>query len=326
MINIAMLSKWHVHAGGMAKQIKELGANISCVWDEDAARGAKWADELGVDFEADIDVCLARSDVDAVVCYSPTTMHKDVLIKAAKSGKHIFTEKALASTVKECEEIAAEIKKADVKFVISLPQRTSPITLYVKQLIDSGKLGTISLIRIRNGHDGASSDWLPEYWYEEKDAAGGAMMDLGCHPMYTLSYLLGKPKRIGAMFTIHTGKPVDDSAISMIEFANGTAALAETSFVVHKAPSAFEVYGTDGTFIMKDGKPMLCCKSMDDVTGGYVEVTSLPEPLLSPIEMFLDAIKNDTVPPFDLDSAIALTELLENAYKAHKQNTMIDIN
>jgi predicted dehydrogenase len=325
MINIAMLSKWHVHAEGMAKDLIKLGQNITCVWDEDPERGKAWADELGVDFEPDLYKCVNRKDVDAVVCYTPTTMHKEVLIAAANAGKHIFTEKALATTVTECEEIAEAVKNAGVKFLISMPQRTDSVVLYTKQLLDSGKLGTVSLIRIRNGHNGSSGNWLPEYWYDEKDTGGGAMMDLGCHPMYTLSYLLGKPRRITSMFKSYCDKPVDDSAISVIEFANGTMGMSETSFVVHNAPSAFEVYGTDGTLLVQDGKVKLCMKSLGDVTNKFVEVTTLPEKLAPPIELFIDAIENDTETEFGLDEAIALTELLENAYKSHKENTIIDI-
>ena len=52
MIRVAMLSKWHVHAGDYANQVKASGvAAITCVWDDDAERGAAWAAELGVPFD-----------------------------------------------------------------------------------------------------------------------------------------------------------------------------------------------------------------------------------------------------------------------------------
>ena len=67
-----------------------------------------------------------------------------------------------------------------MKFTISFPQRTYPSVQYAKQVLDSGELGTVSLVRLRNAHSGASANWLPDYWYIEKDACGGSMMDLGC--------------------------------------------------------------------------------------------------------------------------------------------------
>ena len=98
MLRVAMLSKWHVHAEGYARDFLKTGkAEITAVWDEKPERGAEWAQRLGCDFESDLDKLLAREDVDAVCCCTPTTMHTDVLIRAAKAGKHIFTEKVLAT-------------------------------------------------------------------------------------------------------------------------------------------------------------------------------------------------------------------------------------
>lgn len=141
MLNVAMLSKWHVHAEGYAKQIKEYGAKITCVWDEDAERGAAWATQLGADFEPDLDKLLARADVDAVACNAPTAMHKNILVKAANAGKSIFTEKALAPTVAECDEIAAAVMANNVKFLISMPWRCRPETLFAKKAIEGRAFG-----------------------------------------------------------------------------------------------------------------------------------------------------------------------------------------
>ena len=115
MLRVAMLSKWHVHAAGYAREFLSSGkAEINAVWDEKADRGEEWAKELGCDFESDLDKLLARDDIDAVCCCAPTTMHKDVIIRAAKAGKHIFTEKTLACTVAECKEIAKEIEAVGI--------------------------------------------------------------------------------------------------------------------------------------------------------------------------------------------------------------------
>ena len=101
MLNVAMLSRWHVHADGYADTLKKTGkVNISAVWDENPARGEDWANKLGAPFIPDLDALLSRKDIDAVCCCTPTTMHRDVLVKAAEAGKHIFTEKARAEKEK----------------------------------------------------------------------------------------------------------------------------------------------------------------------------------------------------------------------------------
>ena len=87
MIKVAILGKWHVHAEGYANEVLRSGkAQVAAVWDDDKNRGAEWASRLGVDFVECLDELLAREDIDAVIVDTPTTAHRDVIIKAAKAG------------------------------------------------------------------------------------------------------------------------------------------------------------------------------------------------------------------------------------------------
>ena len=176
-----------------------------------------------------------------------------MIIKTAKAGKHVFTEKALCPTVAECEDVKKAILDAGVTFTISYPMRGTPTVQFAKKMIESGAFGKLSLVRIRNGHNGVSGNWLPAYWFEKKDAAGGAMMDLGCHPMYTLPYLCGKPKRINGIFTAPFGSKVDENAVSTIEFEGGIIGIAETSFITYATKEMIEIYGSEGTLISING-------------------------------------------------------------------------
>ncbi len=327
MLRVAMLSKWHVHAAGYARDVIATGkAEIVAVWDEDAQRGKEWADELNVDFEADIDALLARTDVDAVICCSPTTMHEEVLIKAANAGKHIFTEKALATTVDGCKKIADAIKNNSVTFTISYPQRFSKATKFIKSYIDSGKLGTVTTVRIRNAHSGVSGSWLPEYWFDEKNAGGGAMMDLGCHPMYQLAALCGKPQRISALFNSPLGSKVDENAVSIIEFENGIIGISETGFDSFASPYRIEVYGTDGTIISENNELKIKTKETAEFSNAFIEPKA-DEGDTSPLIKFINACIDGTGTPdgMDLDASIALTQLLENAYISDKTNTTVTL-
>ena len=162
-----MLSRWHVHATGYANELRSLpDVVITAVWDEDQSRGKQWAEELGVEFVSDLDTLLAREDVDAVCVNAPTNMHPEIMIAAARAGKHIFSEKVMAITTKEAESIAKAVKESGVKFCISFPHRTRPANLFAKKVVDEKLLGDITLMRVRNAHDGASSNWLPQHFYD----------------------------------------------------------------------------------------------------------------------------------------------------------------
>lgn len=312
MLNVAMLSKWHVHAAGYARELMAMDdVNVTCIWDEDAERGAAWAKELGVAFEADLDELLRRPDVDAVAVNCPTAMHPEVIIKAARAGKHIFTEKVLALTVRECDEIAKAINEAGVKFCISFPQRCWGRNKYIKHMVESGALGQVTVMRARDAHDGSLRNWLPDYWYDRDMTGGGAMMDLGAHPMYLASWMMGRPRRIQSMFNNITGRAVEDNSVCTIEFENGAIVISETSLVAPMNPKLVEVYGTKGVIICQDNDIKVRLAGQEGFS-----VPELPENDPAPIRQWVEGVLYGKEIPFDLKAARDLTELMENAYIA----------
>lgn len=315
-----MLSKWHVHAKDYAKQIEALNnVKITAVWDEDAKRGAEWAKELGADFEQELNTLLKRSDIDAVVVTTPTNLHAKVMVAAANNGKHIFTEKVMALTMKECREIAEAVKKSGVKFCISFPLRTQSHNLFAKQVAEEKLIGDITLLRVRNAHNGAIANWLPDFFYDSELCGGGAMMDLGAHPMYISRWILGKPNRISSMFNSFTGRAVEDNAVSIIEFENKAVAIVETGFVTAASPYSLEMYGTEGSLFVggPDNKVRLKSNRTDSPIPGWITPSKLPDPLPSAIVQWVNGIMEGTEIYFGLEEGIQLTELMEGAYKSH---------
>ncbi len=329
MLRVAMLSKWHVHAQGYARDFLKTGkAEITAVWDEKPDRGAEWAESLGCDFEADLDKLLARDDVDAVCCCTPTTMHTDVLLRAAKAGKHIFTEKTLACTVAECKEIAKAVEDNNVKFAISFPHKSWRAVKFAKEHIENGDFGRVTNVRIRNAHNGVSGNWLPDYWFVKEDCAGGAMMDLGCHPMYLLAYLCGKPKKITGIANSVLGTPVDENAIAVIEFENGAIGVSETSFLAYSSPYTIEVHGTEGIFLWR-GDSDIKYKTVETrkLNEGFITPDVFPKEGGYPIDRFVDACVDgtDSLEGIAMEDAIELAVLLENAYISYETGKTVEI-
>ena len=328
MMRIAMLSSWHVHAPGYAREIQARSdARITAVWDEDPDRGRKWAADLGVPFEECLDTVLGRADVDGVAVNTPTNRHTEVIVAAAKAGKHIFTEKVMALTVKECLEIKKAVDEAGVKFCISFPHRTWPVNLLAKEVIENGLLGDVTLVRVRNAHNGASAGWLPEHFYDPVACGGGAMMDLGAHPMYLARWLMGEPKRISSMFGHYTGHEVEDNAVALIEFANKGIAVAETGFVSHSSPFTLELHGTEGTFLAGGPERSVRLNSVKlnkNSVDGWIIPTRLPAALPMPMDQWIRGVLEDAPIHFGLQEGIQLTELMEGAMRSYRQGRQIE--
>jgi predicted dehydrogenase len=308
-----------VHAGGYARPHKEdERTRISAVWDEVPARGAEWAQELDAAFYADYDEFLA-SGIDAVVCDSPTTWHEKLLVKAAQAGKHVFTEKLLAPTTKEAEAIAEAVREAGVTFTISLPCKGDRTVLYVKKLIEEGKLGTVTGARFRRSHNGVN--WLPKYWFDLEQSGGGALMDLGAHPVYVLGGLFGAPKRVTALMTELFGTGSDENTIAVAEFEGGILATMETAFVTQGVPDLLEVYGTGGAVYVRGGE---VAQNIGDGMEA-VPPEALPEGKPSPLSQFIQACLDGVAEPegLGLEDALLMTRITEAAYAADQSGKTV---
>ena len=328
MLNIGILGVWHVHTDDYVRQARGSNlATIAAVWDEDPAEGLAWAKKNGVEFVPDLDALLARSDIGAVICNAPTTRHAQVLSKVAAAGKHIFTEKLLAHTEADALAIIQAVEKAGVICTVSLPLLGSAWVRYVKGLLDAGALGRVTGARMRRSHSGVSDGWLPERWFDVSRSGGGAMMDLGAHPVYVLSHLLGKPSRVTALMNNPYGTTSDENAIALVEFEGGVLATCETGFVTFGVPDILEVYGTEGAVFVRDGEVSVVNKGMQKVGVGASKPSRVPEAAKSPVVLFMEACLAGGPAPENLcpRDALDMTRIIASAYQANEKGITITL-
>lgn len=335
MIKVAMLSFWHVHAKDYAKQVEgHPDTEIVAVWDELPARGQEEAAKRGVTFYSDLAELLANHDIDAVVVDTPTNLHRDVIVAAAKAGKHIFTEKVIAPTLQEVNEILDAVNEAGVTLTVSLPRLNSPSTLAIQDIAKKELLGPITSVRTRLSHNGGISTdanpkgWLPEHFYNAEQCGGGALIDLGCHPMYLACLLLGLPDAVSATYGHVTGREVEDNAVSILQYPNGAIGIVEAGFVNAFSPFVIEVHGTDGSLLYSDhdGKVLIRTKKVADASGQWKVYENLPESNPSAFHQWVSHIQNGTKATQNIQLAVDLTKLMEasNLSVATKQQIRLD--
>ena len=329
MIKVAMLSFAHVHAEGYARQVAENpNAEIIAVWDEEEYGGKEGAARHNVPFYENLDDVLSLDDLDGVVVNAPTSMHKDVMVAAAKAGKHIFTEKALAITVDECDEIIDAVNAAGVKFMISLPSRCNPDILLAKKAIDDGILGDITFGRGRVAHSAALDKWFSgsSWWFVDPErAGGGALFDLGCHRVDVIRWLMGEPKSIIAKINNYTDNyPIDDNSVTVVEFASKALGVIDVTWIHRSGPNLLEVYGTEGSFVSGHGELHLQSRKLsEEEMKAYLE--NRPQAPPSPLAQWVDAITSDTPMTITIQDGRNLTELMQATYMSAEQDKAIEL-
>ena len=258
MIRVAVLSFWHVHGKDYARDAGDHPeTELVAIWDEVPERGRAEAAQRGVRFYDDLDELLAQPDIDGVIVTTPTRIHKAVMVAAARAGKHIFTEKVIAATLRDAEDILQAVEKAGVTFMVSMWRSDEASTSAVKQVIDQRVLGDITVIRVRDGHPFAlpaanlPRGRLPEQFYDPELSQGGALIDL-CHPVYLTRHFLGLPESVSATFGYVTGRGVEDNAVLSLRYPNGAIGVVETGYVSYATPFSIEVHGTQGSLIYSE--------------------------------------------------------------------------
>lgn len=321
-MNVALISGWHVHAGEYFNRFNNNpDSQITAVWDEIPDRGRAFAAKNGSRFYENYDELLADPTIDAVCITSPTNLHPELMIKAAQAGKHIFTEKVLAITPEDARAITKAVKDAGVIFTICFPHESEPPFLVIRDLLDSGKLGKITYAKFRKAHTGSIDNWLPAFFYDKEQCGGGAMMDLGAHPMYLLEWALGKTKAVTSTFTDMTDRGVEDNAVSVLEFEGGAIGVSETSFVSWGNPLVFEISGTDGWLLMTDSE----IRYQTRESGGWVH-PELPARALHPVDYFVDSVKSGKQGDmYTVEEALNLTLLMDAAYKSAYSGNKITV-
>jgi predicted dehydrogenase len=247
-INVAVLGFWHVHAAEYAARAQQHpDTALVAAWDDDAARGQAGADAVGASFVADLDDLLSRDDIDAVTVTTATTAHHPLMLRAARAGKHIFTEKLLAPTVDEAEEIIAAADQGGIALVVSLPRLYHGYTRAIADQLGEERLGNLTYSRIRLSHDGAIAGWLPDRFYDPQAAVGGALSDLGCHPVYLTQLFLGAlPATVSAAYASFTRRQVEDQAVVTLGYPDGAIGVVETGFL-SSDPFSIEIHGTSAS-------------------------------------------------------------------------------
>ena len=331
-LRIAMLSFAHVHANGYAKRVADHAeAKIQCIWDDDPERGKTASEKWNAPFYGDLEKVVSSPEVDAVVVNAETSKHPLVMKAALKYRKHIFTEKALTVTTKEADEIVKLVHESGIKFMISLPSRTNPETLFVRNVLDKGWLGKITMMRARVAHSAALDTWFTKekrnYWFaDEALAGGGGLFDLGCHTVDVMRWLMGEPKSLVAKIQDFSGTyPIDDNSVIVVEFKSGALGILDTSWVHRAGPNPMEIYGTNGYVGRNPSGGILLNSTQLQAEGiaGYITPTKLPDALPHPMDQWIGAILHGTPMTITVEDGRNLTQLLEGAYKAAREKREI---
>ena len=212
--------------------------------------GDKRGSPGGVRAHGSYEALLADPEVQAVYIGTPHPLHKAWAIKAAQAGKHILCEKPLTLNSADTQLIIDAAKKHRVLLMEAYMYRFHPQTLKVVELVRSGVIGELRLIRASFN---VICHFDPEHRMFKKELGGGAMLDLGCYPVSFSRHIAGAAQ--GKAFVdpvvfhgtgrIHPAVGTDDFATAVAKFPGDIVAELSCGSIFLNDHSA-QIFGTKG--------------------------------------------------------------------------------
>jgi predicted dehydrogenase len=175
-----------VHARNLRWNLPE--ARLVGIVETDAGHTADALAELGLDADAafvNLEEALAKADPDAVVITSPTFTHADLVVTAARAGKHVLCEKPLALTLDECDRIESAVDDAGVVFEMGFMRHFDPPFVEADRLLRSGKVGAPVMMRSLTRGPG-----LPPPWANDPLTSNGMLAEVNSHDFDTVRWLM----------------------------------------------------------------------------------------------------------------------------------------
>lgn len=192
------------------------------------ARAAEKAEACGITAAAygDPAKMLERDDIDIVVVASPPNLHRDHTVAAAKAGKHLVVEKAMANSLGELRDMRDAVADAGVKSVVSFVLRWNPLFEIIKKQIAQDSIGRIFYGEVDYFH--GIGPWYGQYaWNVKKEMGGSSLLSAGCHALDGLRWFMGgEVAEVTQYATAGKGKDFaayeyPPTTVTILKFADG---------------------------------------------------------------------------------------------------------
>jgi predicted dehydrogenase len=330
-LTVALVGAAHIHTPGFVTLVKgRSDVKVKSVLDHDPARAKKSGQELEAQVVANIEEIWNDPEVTAVVIFSETNRHKDLVLAAAKAGKHMFVEKPLGITAKESRLMADAIEKAHLLFTTGYFMRTDPKHLFLKNEIANGHFGKITRVRGSNCHSGSLGGWFDtDYrWMADPRIAGvGAFGDLGTHKLDILMWLLGDVDSVTAQVRSVTGRygDCDECGEGMLRFQSGIIGTLAAGWVDVEDPVQLLISGTEGHASVVDNHLYYKSKHVPDADSKD-PYTKLPQATKPPLHQFFNALAGATDQPLVRPSeAAARVGVMEAMYEGANHQKWVKV-
>ena len=253
--------RWGIVGCGAVTEVKSgpafakvADSSLVAVMRRDGAKAQDYARRHGVPrWYDDAAELIHDPGVDAVYVATPPSSHRHYALMAIAAGKPVYVEKPMALDHAECEDIVAAGEAAGVPVFVAYYRRMLPRFQRIAQLLAEGAIGTTRLVQVLLHHplearyrDPANLPWTvrPEI------SGGGIFVDIGCHTLDILDFLLGPSVDARGMVSRQMDAyPAEDSVAMAFRFVSGVLGTGLWQFGADRREDRVEIVGDRGRLV-----------------------------------------------------------------------------
>jgi scyllo-inositol 2-dehydrogenase (NADP+) len=196
-----------------------------------------------------IDELLNDDEIELVIVNTPSNLHLEHAIKAMEAGKHVLIEKPAAATAEEVKYLFDKGRELQKNVMTYQNRRYDSGFLSVKEVVESGRLGTLQEVIFRM--DRYKAQIGVKAFKETKDVpANGLVYDLGAHLVDNTIALFGRPLSFEKTTGIYReGSEVPDYFHFHLKYANQLNVYLTSGLLIAEEQPGFVVNGTAGSFV-----------------------------------------------------------------------------
>ncbi len=293
---------------------------LVAVASRDGAKAAEFAAQLGIPRSCGAyEELLAAADIDAVYIPLPNSLHREWTVKSAEAGKHILCEKPLALNPAECAEMADAARAHNVKLMEAFMYRFHPRTAKVLELMASGVIGELRLIRA--GFTFRLTN--PANIRLQADLGGGSLMDVGCYCVNLSRTVAGREPLRAQALASWGATGVDEQMVGLLEFSGGLPAQFDCALTLERR-EFYELAGTAGSLFVPGsflpGAADALIYERHGRAGETVHRVPGVDQYRLMVEAFADCVLADLPVPYPPDEAAANLAAMAALYRSAHNN------
>jgi UDP-N-acetyl-2-amino-2-deoxyglucuronate dehydrogenase len=233
-VRIALLGCGRISRNHLEAIAKVDGLRLVAAADVDRARADAVGAEQGVPAFGSLDEMLAAVPSDLVAICTPSGLHPQHGVVAARAGRHVLTEKPMAISLEAADELVRACDTAGVHLFVVKQNRLNPPIQLLKRAVDKGRFGRIHMANVTVRWTRPQEYYDAEPWRGTWEFDGGAIMNQASHYVDLMQWLVGPVESVMAKTATQARRiEAEDSGVAVMRFRSGALGVLEVSVLTY---------------------------------------------------------------------------------------------